>query len=99
MAQFSGGAISEIICGHLKKGAPDMPTSSHPDFVSIQVWAGRTGISRSKTYELLASGDLKARKIGRRTLIDFQHGLSWIENQPLAKIAPPFQRNHLSEVA
>ena len=30
-----------------------------PNFVSIPEWCLRSGISRSRTYELLATGDIK----------------------------------------
>lgn len=68
-----------------------------PDFVPIAVWVSRTGISRSKTYELLGSGELTAKKIGRRTLIDFRAGLAWLDAQPAPRISPPFAKRRRAE--
>lgn len=75
-----------------------MSITQDPHFVTISVWVERTGISQSVTYQLIAADRLRARKVGRRTLVDFAHGLAWLEQQPLAKIAPPFRRAQSSEV-
>ena len=53
-----------------------------PQYGSVATWCELTGISRSKTYELLASGDLIARRLGGRTLVDIQAGLAWIATLP-----------------
>jgi predicted DNA-binding transcriptional regulator AlpA len=59
-----------------------------PHYVTIPEWVKRTGISRAKTYELLAENALQSRKIGARTLVDFTAGLAWIDAQLAAKIRP-----------
>lgn len=69
-----------------------------PNFVSIGEWTTRSGVSRSRTYELLASGELKARKVGRRTLIDLHAGLTWLNEQPAPKIALPLAKHERSEM-
>lgn len=74
-----------------------MEAISTPDFVPIAVWVARTGISRSKTYELLAAGELTARKVGRRTLIDLHAGLAWLDAQPAPKIALAFAKRRRAE--
>jgi hypothetical protein len=43
-------------------------------------------MSRAAVYDALSRGDLRARKLGARTLIDVQHGLAWIDSQPEADI-------------
>lgn len=63
-----------------------------PNFVTISEWIARSGISRSRTYELLGSGDLRARKVGRRTLIDLRAGLAWLDAQPAPRISVPHVR-------
>jgi excisionase family DNA binding protein len=40
-----------------------------PRGLSIREAARKIGCSRSKAYDLLAKGQLKARKIGRRTVV------------------------------
>lgn len=57
-----------------------------PHYVSVETWLQRTGMSRTDTYRKLGEGTLKAKKIGRKTLIDFPAGIAWIESQPNAAI-------------
>jgi len=43
-------------------------------------------MGRSSVYEALGRGDLKAIKLGVRTLIDVEHGLAWLASMPTAEI-------------
>ena len=71
-----------------------MPTNHDVDtldrvpiqFGSPAVWGRISGMSLSETYRRLASGDLRAKKVGRATRIDIQHGLAWLRSQPDAEI-------------
>lgn len=65
--------------------------SEDPHYVTIPEWVRRTGISRAKTYELLADKILSSRKIGTRTLLDFAAGVAWIDSQPPAAIRKRFK--------
>jgi predicted DNA-binding transcriptional regulator AlpA len=65
--------------------------NNDPHYVTIPEWVKRTGISRAKTYELLAEQALQSRKVGARTLLDFTAGLSWIAARPAAKIRLRFK--------
>ena len=47
------------------------PTEREPLTVKIATAVHLTGISRSRLYELIKSGDLVAVKVGRTTLIPF----------------------------
>ena len=40
------------------------------------------GISRSKAYEEIAAGRLKAVKCGSKTLVPYASGLAWLNNLP-----------------
>jgi hypothetical protein len=44
-------------------------------------------MSRSTTYEALGRGELRAIKLGVRTLIDVEHGLAWLGSMPVAQIS------------
>ena len=50
-----------------------------PLAVSVEDAARVVGYSRSGVYELIASGDLKAFKLGRRRLILMTELKAWIE--------------------
>lgn len=53
-----------------------------PNFATIDRWVELSGVSRSTTYELLASGDLVARKLNKRVLIDVKQGLNFLNSLP-----------------
>lgn len=68
-----------------------MPThdAATPAFAAITpTWLAISGMSRSATYRALGRGELRAIKLGSRTLIDVEAGLAWLRSQPLARIAP-----------
>ena len=46
-------------------------------------------MSRTGTYHALGRGDLKAVKVGSRTLIDVEAGLAWLRAQPAAQVRAP----------
>lgn len=51
-------------------------------FGSIDEWCQLSGLGKTISYQLLRDGHLKAKKLGRRTLIDLAAGLQWLETQP-----------------
>lgn len=50
----------------------DRPLPIEPLTVRISTAVQLTGISRSRLYELIQSGDLETVKVGRSTLISFK---------------------------
>lgn len=64
----------------------DKQTHDTPFYAPIPRWVLLSGLGRTKTYELMASGILPTRKVGKRTPIDIRAGLAWLENQPSAQI-------------
>lgn len=62
--------------------------AEYPAFATLAVWQRLSGVSRSRTYELLAAGHLRAIKLRSRTLIDVEAGLAWMRTLPAAEIAP-----------
>lgn len=54
-----------------------------PEFTTIDGWCALTGMGRTATYEAIQRGDLTARKVGRRALVDVPEGLKWIRSRPL----------------
>jgi len=50
---------------------PGVEVSPEPLTVRVATAVRLTGLSRSRIYELIQSGDLPVRKVGRATLIAF----------------------------
>jgi excisionase family DNA binding protein len=63
------------------RGDPD------PISVKIPVAVRLTGLSRSRIYELMRSGDIEYVKVGRSTLIPFENLREFIESR-LAREIP-----------
>ena len=64
----------------------DTPT---PKFALLPQWCALSGMSRTATYNALGRGDLKAIKVGSRTLLDVEAGLAWLRSLPPAQIRAP----------
>ena len=60
---------------HPPAAAPIAPASTNhamePLTVRVSAAVKLSGLSRSRIYELIQSGDLQTRKVGRTTLIPF----------------------------
>lgn len=57
-----------------------------PRFSTIARWCDLSGMSRTGTYREIGNGNLIAKKLGKRTLIDVQAGLAWLAALPSADI-------------
>jgi hypothetical protein len=55
-------------------------------YETIAVWKIRSGMSTDAVYRALSSHNLRAVKLGKRTMIDVQHGLAWLASLPAAQI-------------
>ncbi len=56
--------------------------AEYPAFASVDDWCRISGLSRSRTYVLITTGDLIARKIGGRTFVDVKAGLEFMHAAP-----------------
>jgi hypothetical protein len=61
----------------------------NPKFAPLPQWCALSGMSRTASYNALGRGDLKAIKVGTRTLIDVDAGLAWLRSLPAAQIRAP----------
>ncbi len=61
----------------------------NPKFAPLPQWCVISGMSRTATYNALGRGDLKAIKVGSRTLLDVDAGLAWLRSLPSAQIRAP----------
>jgi hypothetical protein len=71
---------------------PSAAETPRPAFCTIDTWISQSGMGRRSVYDYLGTGDLKAIKVGARTLIDVEHGLAWLRSRPAAVIRAPRQR-------
>lgn len=53
-----------------------------PDLLTIPEFIQWARIGRTKTYEEIADGALRALKVGRRTLIKRSDAIAWLDSQP-----------------
>ena len=53
-----------------------------PAFMTIIEFMAWSRLGRTKVYELLGSEELRAIKIGRRTVIPVDAAMSWLEALP-----------------
>jgi hypothetical protein len=60
-----------------------------PKFATLSQWCAISGMSRTATYNALGRGDLKAIKVGSRTLLDVEPGLAWLRSLPAAQVRAP----------
>lgn len=56
--------------------------SGTPVAMSLATFCNLYAISKSRVYELLADGTLKARKYGAKTLIDRESAANWYNSLP-----------------
>jgi hypothetical protein len=63
-----------------------------PKFATIDNWLVMSGMGRRNVYDKLGTGELKAVKVGSRTLIDVEAGLAWLRSRPPAVIRAPRER-------
>jgi hypothetical protein len=73
-----------------------MENAPAPKFATIDNWCAISGMRRRTTYDELGLGNLKAIKVGARTLIDVEAGLAWMRSRPAAIIRAPKQRQTAS---
>ncbi len=75
--------------------SPDPPPTSEVKFAPIDRWCEISGMGRTSTYQALAAGYIRAKKVGVRTLIDVNHGLSWLHSLPDAEVRLPNSRREI----
>ena len=66
---------------------PDRPPEVTKVGLSVDEACQASGIKRTKLYEAMGSGELIAKKAGRRTIILPEHLKDYLENLPAAVFA------------
>ena len=61
---------------------PEDTRSTMVGALSIQEFCRWSGIGRTNVYEQIARGELRARKLGRRTLIPLDEAERWLAHLP-----------------
>jgi len=59
-----------------------MAANSDSIYATLPDWCALSGMRPSKTYDELSRGNLRAKKIGKRLVIDVQYGLAWLRTLP-----------------
>ena len=62
------------------------PDDDKIKYAPLRDWFVISGMRRTATYEALGRGDLRAKKLNNRLLINVPHGLAYIDSLPEAKI-------------
>jgi hypothetical protein len=70
-----------------------------PKYGPLDTWQQISGVGRSKTYEMLKTGELRGIKLGKRLLIDIEAGLATLAAMPLAQIGKREAAPAASELA
>ena len=63
-----------------------------PEWAPVDVWQVISGWGKTKPYEHVALGNLRAAKFGKRTLIHIPTGLNYIDNLPDAVLTTGLAR-------
>jgi excisionase family DNA binding protein len=64
----------------------ERPSRARQRAMSIDDFAERYGPGRTKTYEEIRSGRLRARKIGTRTIITEDDAEEWLSRLPVVEV-------------
>jgi hypothetical protein len=75
---------------------PSPGEASTPKYCTIEKWCDLSGMGRRSVYDALGRTDLVAIKVGSRTLIDVEAGLSWLRSRPPAVIRAPRPRQQVA---
>ncbi len=67
-----------------------------PKFATIDDWTSISGMSRRVTYDKMGTGELRAVKVGGRTLIDVDAGLAWMRSLPAPSVRTPRSREKVA---
>ena len=68
----------------MSSSSSDPNRVTEPYALSIEEAANFCGIGRTKLYELIKKGAIKARKLGRRTILPVADLKEFVESLPLA---------------
>ena len=66
-----------------KLSEPEQQRRSRQRALSIVEFCERYGLCRTKAYDELKSGRLRARKIGKRTIIPVDDAEDWLQQLPV----------------
>jgi excisionase family DNA binding protein len=69
-----------------KTSEPEQQSRSRQRAMSVDDFAERYGPGRTKTYEEIRSGRLRARKIGTRTIITEDDAEAWLSRLPVVEV-------------
>lgn len=65
---------------------PSAAGFEYPVFACVDKFSELFNLSRSKIYDMIGTGELIARRIGGRTLLNVQENLARCNSQPIVKV-------------
>ena len=74
--------LASAIVLHTQEGVERMSMNDTKGAMSVNEFLNWASIGRTKFYDELASGRLKVRKVGRKTIVTMADALSWLECLP-----------------
>jgi hypothetical protein len=60
--------------------------SVQPRYAPFPEWEKISGMKRTQTYEKAAEGSIRIVKLGKKSLVDVDHGLAYMASLPAADI-------------
>ena len=63
-----------------------IPPTRESAWTNLQGWCALTGMSDGAVYNAISRGDLEAKKLGKRVMINVRQGLAWLDSLPPANI-------------
>ena len=60
----------------------DVPADDGPVAIEVNAFCQRYAVGRSKAYQLIANGQVVAKKMGSKTLVDAQSARDWFDSLP-----------------
>lgn len=79
-------AVRELVAALRAELAPADPT---PRLYSVNEAARLLGLSRARTYQLLAAGELRSRKVGGRRLVPSAAVAEFVDNEAAPAVEMP----------
>lgn len=73
----------------MPEAIPPAAEAYRPAYCSLDDWCVISGMGKRSTYSEIGRGNLRAIKVGARTLLDVEFNMAWLRSRPPAVIRAP----------